>query len=118
MPRPTTAAAKTDARPTDHCHSVVLNEDALIVPASTGLPMAWLAEQCIANADFMKVASEAAKETGEAVSAFIDAASSADPAVRRRAREEGEEAIAALTKGLAALDAQERGPHSGQERGS
>lgn len=77
-----------------------------------------LAEQCIANADFMKVASEAAKETGEAVSAFIDAASSADPAVRRRAREEGEEAIAALTKGLAALDAQERGPHSGQERGS
>lgn len=68
-----------------------------------------LAEQCMANADLMKVAAEAAKETGEAVSAIIDAAASNDPAKRRRARAEGEEAIASLTKGLAALDAQEQG---------
>lgn len=68
-----------------------------------------LAEQCLANADLIKVAAEAAKETGEAVSAMIDAASSNDPAKRRRARAEGEEAIASLTKGLAALDAQEQG---------
>ncbi|QOV92624.1 hypothetical protein [Novosphingobium sp. ES2-1] len=67
-----------------------------------------LAEQSVAKADLMKVAAEAAKETGEAVSAIIDAAASNDPAKRRRAREEGEEAIASLTKGIAALDAQER----------
>ena len=68
-----------------------------------------LAEQCVADADLIKVAADAAKETGEAVSAMIDAATSSDPAKRRRAREEGEEAIASLTKGLAVLDAQERG---------
>lgn len=66
------------------------------------------------DADMVKVAAEAAKESGEAVSAFLDAATSRDPAKRRRARKEGEEAVAAITKGLAALDAQERG----QERGS
>lgn len=68
-----------------------------------------LAEQCVADADLIKVAADAAKETGEAVSAMIDAATSSDPAKRRRAREESEEAIASLTKGLAVLDAQERG---------
>ena len=73
-----------------------------------------LAEQCMANTDLMKVAADAAKESGEAVSALIDAATSADPAKRRRAREEGEQAVAALTKGLAVLDAQEAATSSGK----
>lgn len=77
-----------------------------------------LAERNVPHADLIKVAAEAAKETGEAVSAMIDAATSKDPEMRRRAREEGEEAIASLTKGIAALDAQERGPHHGNERES
>jgi len=61
-------------------------------------------DSCLVNA-----AANAAKEGGEAVSAMLDAATSRDPAKRRRARKEGEEAIAALTRGLAALDAQEKG---------
>lgn len=68
-----------------------------------------LAEQAPARPDLMQVVAEVAKESGEAVSALIDAAGSVDPAKRRRAREEGEEALAALTRSLAALDAQERG---------
>ena len=70
------------------------------------------------DADLVKVAAEAAKESGEAISALLDAATSTDPAKRRRARKEGEEAIAAMTKGLATLDAQECGPHRGNERAS
>lgn len=68
-----------------------------------------LADQLAATTDLVQVAAEAARESGEAVSALLEAATSNCPSVRRRAREEGEEAVAALTKGLAALDAQERG---------
>lgn len=53
-------------------------------------------------------AARAAKESGEAVSAMIEAASSSCPATRRRARQEGEEAHAAIASALAALDAQEK----------
>ena len=60
-----------------------------------------------ADADLVRVAAEAAKESGEAVSALIEAASSPCPDLRRRARKEGEEAVAAITRGLAALDRQE-----------
>jgi hypothetical protein len=58
-----------------------------------------------ADADLAQQASLSAKETGEAVAALIDAASHADcPRARRRARKEVEEAINALTDGLALLD--------------
>lgn len=67
----------------------------------------------IATADqdtcLVQAAATAAKESGEAISAMIEAAGSNDPAKRRRAREEGEQALAAIANGLAALDAQERG---------
>lgn len=52
---------------------------------------------------------QAAKETGEAVAALIDASASTDPASRRRARQEIHEAIDSLTNGLAELDRIERG---------
>lgn len=68
-----------------------------------------LADQKVAGGDLVLVAAEAARESGEAVAALLAAASSNCPTARRHAREEGEEAVAALTKGLAALDAQERG---------
>ena len=56
-----------------------------------------------------RAAACAAKESGEAVSALIEAVGSADPAVRRRARIEAEEAIAALRDALAALDKHDDG---------
>lgn len=62
-----------------------------------------------ADADLVRAAVSAAKETGEAVSALIEAAHSRSPAVLRRARKEGEEAIASLSRGLAGLDRQEQG---------
>jgi len=58
-----------------------------------------------ANADLARAAAKAAKEGGEAISAMIEAATSNDPARRRTARGEAEEAIEALTDGIAALDA-------------
>ncbi|MGV3511872.1 MAG: hypothetical protein ACO1OX_07690 [Novosphingobium sp.] len=68
-----------------------------------------LADRAPASADLLQAVKDVARESGEAVSALIDAAASANPDKRRRAREEGEEALAALTRSLAALDAQERG---------
>jgi hypothetical protein len=59
------------------------------------------------DADIVHAAAKAAKESGEAVSALIEAASSSDPAVRRRARQETEEALQALASSVAALDQQE-----------
>lgn len=59
------------------------------------------------DADLVHAAAKAAKESGEAVSALIEAASSNDPEVRRRARQEAEEALQALASGVAALDQQE-----------
>lgn len=59
--------------------------------------------------DLARVAGKAAKETGEAVAALIDASNSADPRKRRRAREEVHEAIESLTDGLATLDRTENG---------
>ena len=55
------------------------------------------------------VAGKAAKETGEAIGALINASSSTDPRARRRARKEVHEAIDSLTDGLAALDRTEVG---------
>ncbi|WP_408586560.1 hypothetical protein [Novosphingobium sp.] len=56
-----------------------------------------------------RAAACAAKESGEAVAALIDAVGSTDPAVRRRARAEAEEAIEALRHALAAIDKHEQG---------
>lgn len=61
------------------------------------------------DADLVQAAASAAKESGEAVAALIDAATTRNPASRRRARREGEEAMAALTRCLAAVDRQEGG---------
>ncbi|WP_225206261.1 hypothetical protein [Novosphingobium huizhouense] len=55
-----------------------------------------------------RAAACAAKESGEAVAALIDAVGSNDPAVRRRARAEAEEAIEALRHALAAIDKHEK----------
>lgn len=61
------------------------------------------------NVDLARAAGAAAKEAGEAVAAMIEAtANSNSLAKRREARREAEEAIAALTDGIAALDAAER----------
>jgi len=58
--------------------------------------------------DIANAAASAAKETGEAVSALVLAARpDATPAMRRTARREAEEGIAALTEGLAALERHE-----------
>lgn len=61
-------------------------------------------DQCLAA-----LAGKAAKETGEAIGALINASSSRDPRTRRRARKEVHEAIGSLTNGLAALDQAEAG---------
>ncbi|NKJ40799.1 hypothetical protein [Novosphingobium sp. SG720] len=62
--------------------------------------------------DMTRAAAAAAKESGEAVAALLDAAlHPQDPGALRRARKEGEEALAAITDGLAALDRQEREVH-------
>jgi hypothetical protein len=59
---------------------------------------------CDRRADLTIAAARTAKESGEAVSAIVLAAiPGASPAALRRAREEGEEAIDALTESLAAL---------------
>lgn len=63
-----------------------------------------LAERDSADRCLTALAGGAAKETGEAVAALIEAAGSNNPDVRRRARTELEEAIGTLTDGLAALD--------------
>ncbi|WP_333839179.1 hypothetical protein [Novosphingobium sp.] len=56
------------------------------------------------DVDMTRAAAVAAKESGEAVAALIDAAlNPGNPEALRRARQEGEEALAALTDGLAAL---------------
>lgn len=63
-----------------------------------------LAARESASTDLAFAAGKAARESGEAVSALIEAAASNDPAKRRAARREAEEAIEALTDGIAALD--------------
>lgn len=61
-----------------------------------------------ADRDVALMAAAAAKETGEAVSALVLAASAtADQATVRAARQEMEEAIQTLKEGLAALDRRE-----------
>lgn len=66
-----------------------------------------LAVKEAAQADMVHAAADAAKETGEAVSALIEAAASSDPEKRRKARKEAEEAIMSLTNALHAVDRQE-----------
>lgn len=61
------------------------------------------------NEDLAIAAGKAAKESGEAVNALIEAAASSDPARLRAARKEAEEAIEALTGGIAALDRHDHG---------
>lgn len=57
------------------------------------------------DADLVRTAGKAAKEGGEAVSALLFAAQNpSDPVARRLARREGEEALGAISDGLAALD--------------
>ncbi|PTR08900.1 MULTISPECIES: hypothetical protein [unclassified Novosphingobium] len=69
-----------------------------------------IASHAPGDVSLAEIAAEAAKESGEAVAALIDAAlHPSDPAARRRARKEGEEALAAITDGLAALDRQQQG---------
>lgn len=68
-----------------------------------------IAGRAVSNVDLARAAGAAAKEAGEAVSAMIEATTpGASPAKRRDARREAQEAIAALTDGIAALDAAER----------
>lgn len=55
------------------------------------------------------LAGKAAKETGEAIASLIDASTSKDVRVRRRARREIHEAVDSLTDGLAALDRSDKG---------
>jgi hypothetical protein len=55
------------------------------------------------------LAGQAAKESGEAIAAMIEASNSKDVRVRRRARQEIHEAVDTLKTGLAALDRQEKG---------
>lgn len=62
-----------------------------------------------ADRDLTLVAGKAAKETGEAVAALIDAATRPDRHTVRRARKEAHEAIESLTDGLAMLDRAEQG---------
>jgi hypothetical protein len=60
--------------------------------------------------DLMAVARSATKETGEALSAMIDAGLNAEcPDAKRRARKEIEQAIGSLTDGLVTLDRLEAG---------
>lgn len=59
--------------------------------------------------EMARAAACAAKESGEAVAALIEAVGSKDPAIRRRARAEAEEAIDALRHALAALEKTETG---------
>lgn len=57
------------------------------------------------SADLVRTASKAAKESGEAVSALLEAAQNPrDPEALRAARREGEEALGAISNGLAAID--------------
>lgn len=62
-----------------------------------------MAERERAQADMVRAAASVAKESGEAVAAILDAASSGCADKMRRARREGEEAIASLTGALASL---------------
>jgi uncharacterized protein YceH (UPF0502 family) len=56
-------------------------------------------------ASLARLAGQCAKESGEAVAALVEASSNAsDPATRRAAKAEVEQAIDALTTGLCALE--------------
>ena len=56
-------------------------------------------------ASLARLAGQCAKESGEAVAALVEASSNAgDPATRRAAKAEVEQAIDVLTSGLGALD--------------
>lgn len=62
------------------------------------------------DANLVEIAAGVAKESGEAVAAIVNSALHPnDPAMRRRARKEGQEALAKITEGMAALDRQEKG---------
>lgn len=54
--------------------------------------------------DLLRSAAVAAKESGEAISALVEATGASNPATLRRARLESEEAIASLTDALVALE--------------
>ncbi|MGE4324130.1 MAG: hypothetical protein AB7E60_14030 [Sphingobium sp.] len=62
--------------------------------------------------DLAVLAGRAAKETGEAIAALIDASACTLPGTLRRTRREIEEALESLTNGLAALDRVEKGASS------
>lgn len=69
-----------------------------------------IASREAADVDVANAAALAAKETGEAVSALIRAASpGSNAAARRNAKREAEEAIEALTNGIAAVERHEQG---------
>lgn len=68
-----------------------------------------------ADRDLTMLAGKAAKETGEAVAALIDAGSARTACAKRRARKEVHEAIDSLKDGLAGLDRAEQGGN-GDER--
>lgn len=55
------------------------------------------------------LAGRAAKESGEAIAALIDASNSNDARKVRRARQEVQEAMDSMATGLAALDSREKG---------
>lgn len=62
-----------------------------------------LATNSSSAADFVRIAGSAAKESGEAVKAILDAAGSHDPRLRREAIKEAEEAVVVLANGISML---------------
>lgn len=64
-----------------------------------------LATNAATTQDFVRIAGAAAKESGEAVKAMLDAAESSDPRTRRQAIKEAEEAVTVLTNGISMLQA-------------
>jgi hypothetical protein len=76
-----------------------------------------LASRELENVDMAAIAALAAKENGEAVSALIEASGKLhDPATRRTARQEVEQAIAVMTDGLAIIDQAEKTGGQANER--
>ena len=68
-----------------------------------------LAAQVVPDGDMILSAASVAKESGEAVSAILEAATSDDAETHFRAMKEGEEALASLTSAMAALRSHKRG---------
>ena len=68
-----------------------------------------LAAQIVPDGDMILSAASVAKESGEAVSAILEAATSDNAETHFRAMKEGEEALASLTSAMAALRSHKRG---------